>query len=64
MKPSGLLLLVLLTGCHQKTRIRLGSPEIQHAPEITCIVFVQGDKISVELAKAAIEACKKERPAA
>ena len=47
---------IALAGCGQP--LRIASPQFQRAPEITCIIFVQGDKISDELAKAAISACK------
>jgi hypothetical protein len=50
-------MLVLLTGCH--SRIRLGSPQIQRsAPQLTCIVIIESDKMSDEIAKEAIRACK------
>ena len=52
---AGFLAAIALTGCGQ--HLRIGSPQFQRAPEITCIVFIQGDKINEELAKAAISAC-------
>ena len=48
-------LLVPFTGCHT---LRVGSPQIQRAPEIRCIVIVQTDTISKEVAELAIAACK------
>jgi hypothetical protein len=45
-----------LAGCGQ--HLHLASPSFQKAPEITCVVFVQGDKISDEVAKAAVSICK------
>lgn len=45
----------ILTGCHG---LRVGSPQIQRAPEIRCIVIVQTDKISTEIAAMAVNACK------
>jgi hypothetical protein len=53
-----LLFTLLLTGCGQ--RLKIASPTFQRTPELTCIVFVQGDKISDEVARAAISACKQE----
>jgi hypothetical protein len=55
---TSLLIFALLpfTGCH--SRLRLASPQIQRAPQVTCIVVMQGDKISEELAEAAMTACK------
>jgi hypothetical protein len=55
MRAAALAALVLLTGCHP--RIRLASPQINRAPEI-CVVFVQGEKINEDVARAAIEACR------
>jgi len=48
----------LLAGC--RSHMRVGSPQlkIQRAPEITCIVVVQSDEYSAEIAHAAIIACK------
>jgi hypothetical protein len=48
--------LLLLTGCHN--RLRLASPQIQPNPQVTCIVLVQTDKLSAELAQTAMDACK------
>ena len=56
MRGISLFALFLLTGCHP--RIRVGSPQFQRAPEITCVVFVQGDHIDAALAQAAINACR------
>jgi hypothetical protein len=58
MKPIPLLLLLACLGCGGARPLRIASPQFQRAPEITCIIFVQGDKISDDLARAAIEACK------
>lgn len=55
MRSVILLATFVLCGCHT---LRVGSPQIQRAPEITCIVLVEGDKVSPELAKAAIDACR------
>lgn len=44
-----------LAGCHS---LRVGSPQISRAPEIRCIVIVQTDKISVEIAALAVNACR------
>lgn len=48
--------LLLLMGCHP--RVRIGSPQFQRTPEVTCIILVEGN-ISTELAKEAVDACKK-----
>jgi len=49
--------LLILTGCHP--RLRVGSPQFQRSPQITCIVIVESDsKVSVELAQATLNACK------
>lgn len=47
----------LLTGCHGY-RFRVASPQISRAPEIRCIVVVQTDYISEEIAQIAVNACK------
>lgn len=57
-RVASLAAVLALTGCHTGPRLRIASPQFQRAPEITCIIFVQGDKISDDLAKAAISACK------
>lgn len=46
---------LLLTGCHG---LRVGSPQIQRAPEIRCIVIVETDRISKEIAELAVDACR------
>ena len=48
-------LLLPLIGCHG---LRVGSPQIQRAPEIRCVVIVQTDTISEEVAKLAMDVCK------
>ena len=45
----------LLSGCHT---LRLGSPQITRAPEIRCVVVVQTDHISEEVAQMAINVCR------
>jgi hypothetical protein len=47
---------LLLVGCHP--HVRVGSPQIQRTPQLTCIVIIESDKVSDEIAKAAIHACK------
>ena len=54
-KVLGMALILPLAGCHG---LRVGSPQIQRAPEIRCIVIVQTDMVSKEIAKLAIEVCK------
>lgn len=49
--------LLPLAGCHT-LRFRVASPVVQRAPEIRCIVVVQTDKISEEIAEIAMNACK------
>lgn len=56
MRPLAIASLVLLLGCHN--RLRLASPQIQRAPEIVCIVVVQSDTNSAEIARSAVEACR------
>lgn len=46
---------VFLAGCHS---LRVGSPQIQRAPEIRCIVIVQADSISKEITELAVNACR------
>lgn len=46
---------LLLSGCQT---LRLGSPQIYRAPEIRCIVVVQTDHISEEVAEMAVNACR------
>ena len=53
MKLAAIMALLLLIGCHNG--IRVGSPQLQRAPDI-CVVILQSD--DVELAKSAIDACK------
>lgn len=53
---SVLMAPLLLAGCH--ARFRVGSPQFQRSPEITCIVVVQSDKTSVEITKLAVNACR------
>jgi hypothetical protein len=48
-------LLVLLTGC--EPHFRLGSPQFQHAPELICIIVLDPNKVSAEIAKAALNTC-------
>lgn len=55
MRPLPIPALLLLAGCHG---LRVGSPQIQRAPEIRCIVIVQSDRISKEIAELAVNACK------
>jgi len=55
MKYLVLTFAFALFGCHN--RLRVASPQISRAPELTCIVVVQTDKWSAELAQAALEAC-------
>lgn len=52
-----LLPCVLLAGCGQ--HLHVASPNFRKAPQITCIVVVENDSTtSLELAKAALDACK------
>jgi hypothetical protein len=50
-----LLMTLFLTGCHT---LRVGSPQIQRAPEIRCIVVVETDRISAEIVGLALNACE------
>jgi hypothetical protein len=58
MKPTAMMGLMLMIGC--SPRLRVGSPQFQHAPELICIIVIneQPDKISAEVAEAAISACR------
>lgn len=49
---------MLMIGC--SPRLRVGSPQFQHAPELICIIVIneQPDNISAEVAEAAIAACR------
>jgi hypothetical protein len=55
---ASVAVLALLTGCDGGHQLRVGSPQFQHAPELTCIVMVEGNTINVDVAKAALDACK------
>lgn len=48
--------LALLMGCGQ--HLHVASPQFQRAPEITCIIIVESDKISMAIAQEAIATCK------
>ena len=54
-KAMSAALLLPLAGCHS---LRVGSPQIQRAPEIRCIVIVQTGTISKEVAELAVDACR------
>lgn len=58
MRPQPILLPILfLAGC--APHLRVGSPQFQRAPELTCIVIIESpDKISAEVAQAAVNACR------
>jgi len=51
-----LFAVALLSGCHG--RIRFASPQIQHAPEVTCIVIIQGENVTTETIKVAVDVCR------
>lgn len=59
MKFQALTMMLMMAGC--SPRLRVGSPQFQHAPELVCIIVIQQqpDKISGEVAEAAIAACRK-----
>jgi predicted membrane-bound spermidine synthase len=56
MRLPAIAALLLLAGCHN--RLRLASPQIQRYPQVTCIVLVQTDQLSAELARNAMDTCK------
>ena len=55
--PTSALMLMMM-GC--SPRLRVGSPQFQHAPELICIVVIEGepDSTSADVAEAAISACR------
>jgi hypothetical protein len=50
--------LMLMGGC--TPRLRVGSPQFQHAPELICIIMIEEgpDRMTAEIAEAAIAACR------
>jgi hypothetical protein len=52
------MMLMLMIGC--SPRLRVGSPQFQHAPELICIILIeeQPDTISAGVAETAIHACR------
>jgi hypothetical protein len=50
--------LMLMVGC--SPRLRVGSPQFQHAPELICIIMIEEgpDRMTTEIAEAAIAACR------
>jgi hypothetical protein len=59
LRPAILISLLLLMGCHN--HLWMAPPRFQRAPELTCIVVVQSDRISAEIAEAALSACRDAR---
>jgi hypothetical protein len=56
MKASILLFAVFIVGCGQ--RFHIASPTFEKAPELTCVIFIQSDKLSDELAKTIATVCR------
>jgi hypothetical protein len=58
MKSTAMAVLMLMVGC--SPRLRVGSPQFQRAPELICIVVIEGepDSTSADVAETAISACR------
>ena len=58
MKGLAMTAMMLMVGC--SPRLRVGSPQFQHAPELICIIMIEEgpDRMTAEIAEAAIAACR------
>ena len=58
MKQLTTMALMLMVGC--SPRLRVGSPQFQHAPELICIIMIEEgpDRMTTEIAEAALAACR------